>query len=135
MTNTKPASKARTRWSMYETWLKPIHLAKGRGTLTITQIADEDLYNGHGKSESIPVASFKECRYKLPLSPTNCRKLTELFGDEIEACIGKRVIIVVENVKVGNATKNVLRISGIGATEKVDTKTGEVTEDAATSPH
>src|ERR1700694_3135109 len=118
----------RSKWSPYEKWLKPVHLKQGKGALTIAMIADEELYNGHGETSVIPVASFKECRYKLTLTLTNRRKLTELFADEIEACIGKRVVIEVASVKVGPQTKQVLRITAIAPAQKVDTKTGEVTE-------
>ena len=77
---------------------------------------------------SSTTATFRECGYKLALTNTNRRKLTELFGDDIEACIGKRVAIEVASVKVGLQTKQVLRITAAAPAQKVGTKTGEVTE-------
>jgi hypothetical protein len=120
----------RSKWSQYEKWLKPVHLKQGKGALTIAAVADEELYDGHGKSDLIPVASFKECRYKLTLTLTNRRKLTELFGDEIEGCIAKRVVIEVASVKVGPQTKSVLRITAVAPAAKLDVKTGELVDSA-----
>lgn len=96
--------------------------------LTIACVEDELLYDGHGKSELVPVATFKECRYKLALTNTNRHKLLDLFGDEIADALNKRVVVEVASVKVGATSKQTIRITGVAPAQKVDAKTGEITE-------
>jgi hypothetical protein len=118
----------RSKWSQYEKWLKPIHLKQGRGVLTIVAVEDETLYDGHGTSEVVPVATFKETRHKLALTNTNRHKLLDLFGDEIADTLGKRIVVEVSSVRVGPTSKQVIRITSVAPPQKVDVKTGEITE-------
>jgi hypothetical protein len=51
----------------------------------------------------------------LILSATNRRKLAELFGDDMNACIGQSVTLETVPVQVGRETKTPIRISAVAS--------------------
>lgn len=77
-------------WSDFEKYLKGEHLKGRKVTATIAEITIEETHAG-GKMEEKPVAYFRESKKGLILSPTNQRTLRALFGDDVTACIGKKV--------------------------------------------
>jgi hypothetical protein len=77
-------------WSDFEKYLKGEHLKGRKVTATIAELAIEETH-ANGRAEEKPVLYFKESKRGLILSPTNQRTLRALFGDDVAACIGKRV--------------------------------------------
>ena len=77
-------------WSDLEKYLKGEHLRGKKPTVTIAEIAFEEMH-ATGKAEQKPVCYFREGKKGLVLSPTNQRTLRALFGDDIAGCINKRV--------------------------------------------
>jgi hypothetical protein len=98
------------KWSDFERYLKPEHLAGHRATVKIASIQLEETHPRPGKVERAPVVYFEGKSKGLILSPTNQRALARLFGDDVEACIGKQVTLECATVRVGNAEKHPIRI-------------------------
>lgn len=118
-------------WSDYEMFLKPIHLKSAERVLTITRISEEDTHPQPGKTVKSPVLWFKELPFGLILSPTNRQTLIELFGDEVNACLGKPIAVKAVAMKVGGRDKQPIRIQKRRpAAPHVETSTGEIREAA-----
>jgi hypothetical protein len=71
----------------------------------------EETHPRPGKAEQSPVLYFEGKSKALILSATNRRKLAELFGDDIQACIGQSVTLETVPIQMGRETKTPIRIS------------------------
>lgn len=101
------------KWSEFEKYLKPEHLAGRRTTVTISRIAIEETHPRPGKTEKAPVAYFEGKSKGLILSQTNQRTLARLFGDDIQACIGQSITLECVAVQVGRETRRPIRIKPV----------------------
>ena len=82
------------KWSDFDRWLKADHLQGKARSLTIDQVVVEDVYSQAEKRlRPAPVLYFKETKKGLVLSGTNQDALQALFGDDVTACFGKRVLL------------------------------------------
>lgn len=97
-------------WSDFEKYLKPVHLGGKARIVTIARIAIEETHPRPGVTEDSPVGYLAEYKQGLILSPTNRTTLIELFGDDVEACIGQKVVIKVVPLKVAGKEKTPVRI-------------------------
>ena len=82
---------ANLKWSDFEHYLKGEHLNGRKVIATIAEIVIEETHAQAGRTEEKPVCYFRESKKGLILSPTNMRALRAMFGDDVAACIGKRV--------------------------------------------
>jgi hypothetical protein len=98
------------RWSDFEKHLKASHLGGRRVTVKIARIVIEETHPRPGKTEKAPVAYFEGKEKGLILSPTNCRKLAKLFGEDVDQAIGQTVVLEAVPVSVGRDTKHPIRI-------------------------
>lgn len=116
-------------WSDYETFLKPVHLKNAERVLTITRITEEDTHPQPGKTVKSPVIWFKELPQGLILSPTNRQTLISLYGDDVQACVGKPIAVKAISVRVGGKDKQPIRIqSNRPVAPRVEPSTGEIVE-------
>jgi hypothetical protein len=98
------------RWSDFEKYLKPEHLAGKRTTVKISRVVVEQTHPRPGKTEQAPVAYFEDKYKGLILSPINQKALQRLFGDAVDNCIGQTVVLEAVTVTVGNRTRTPIRI-------------------------
>jgi hypothetical protein len=123
MTSNQPKLK----WSAFEKYLTACELGGRRARLTIDRIEIEETHPRQGVTEACPVLYFRETKRGLVLSRTNRRALAKAFGDEAEACIGKKIIVAAVAVQVANKQTTPIRITAPAPT-KVDKTTGEIIE-------
>ena len=97
-------------WSDFERYLKGEHLKGRKVTATIVELTIEETH-ANGRAEDKPVLYFKESKRGLILSPTNQRTLRAMFGDEVTACIGKRVQLEAVPVRVAGRDTLPVRIN------------------------
>jgi hypothetical protein len=98
------------RWSEFEKFLRPAHLAGRSTTVKIERIEMQETWPRPGKSEIAPVCYFSGKSKALILSNSNRRALGEIFGDSISDAIGKTVRLVIVDVRVGQESKAAIRI-------------------------
>ena len=115
------------RWSMFEKYLTATELQGKRARLTIDHIEVETTHPRPGETVQAPVLYFRETKRGLILSQTNRRTLAKAFGDDVEACVGKQIIVEAVAVQVAGRATMPIRITA-PAPVKVDKTTGEVTD-------
>jgi len=71
------------KWSDFETRITGAMLGNKSFTLTISEVAIEEVHPRPGVTSKSPVLHFRETSKSLVLSPTNCRMLARLFGDDV----------------------------------------------------
>ena len=99
------------KWSDFDRWLKADHLQGKARSLTIDQVVVEDVYSQAEKRlRPAPVLYFKETKKGLVLSGTNQDALQALFGDDVTACFGKRVLLEPTPMRVAGRELVVIRI-------------------------
>jgi hypothetical protein len=108
--------------------------------VTIDQVVVEDVYSQAEKRlRPAPVQYFKETKKGLVLSATNQDALQALFGDDVTACFGKRVLLEPTPMCVAGRVLVVIRLkaapSSNGAAPKVATggKSEEAHDDSIAS--
>jgi hypothetical protein len=111
------------KWSDFERYLKSVHLLGRRATVKVARVAIEELHPRPGKVERAPVVYFEGKSKGLILSATNQRTLARLFGDDINACVGKLVTLEAVEVKVAGVSKYPIRIKAASIQEAAAGKT------------
>jgi hypothetical protein len=85
-----------------------------RVVLTITKI-EEHTFESKESKEIRPVLEFKEkfkgVDKKLSLNKTRSTKLSELFGDDSDACIGKRITVYAGDASFGGRAEKTVVIA------------------------
>jgi hypothetical protein len=94
-------------WYDYDEYLQPAHLKGKRVTLTIVR-ADEVETTQYGKKQIKPVLYFKGTRKYMFLNKTARKALSEMFGDQKAACVGKAISIQAKRLENGKETIVVL---------------------------
>jgi hypothetical protein len=111
------------KWSDFEKYLKATHLGGKRAIVKIARVAIEELHPRPGKVERAPVIYFEGKSKGLILSATNQRMLAKLFGDDIDACVGKSVTLETVEVTVGGIKRYPIRINATAEQAKIATRT------------
>ena len=84
---------SKTKWSDFDTYLRPEHLRGQKVTLKIAAVTVEEVYRvGSGKVK-MPILHFEQTAKWLPVNVTNQRALLKALGDDLEACLGKTVAL------------------------------------------
>ena len=86
-----PQAEPRVTWSSLATHIKAIHLNGGSKTLTIKAIKREFTRGQDGAEREVHVLAFREVTQTLILNETCKDALFHLFGNDIQACVGKRI--------------------------------------------
>jgi hypothetical protein len=102
------------KFSDFERRLKAAHLGGQGATVKIERIETEETHPKPGKTEKALVVYFEGKSRGLILSATNCRTLAELFGDDVQRCVGQTVSIRAVPVRVAGETKHPIRIFAAG---------------------
>ena len=89
-------------WSDFDPYLRPESFCDGPQTFEITEVAVKE-FGTNGHTTRRPVLSFKEINKGLILSLSHRRVLAAHFGDNADACIGKRVTLQAMSVQVNGA--------------------------------
>jgi hypothetical protein len=100
-----------TNWSDFEHFLKGEHLKGKKPIVTIAEIAIEETHSQAGRAEMKPVMYFRESKKGLIVSPTNQRTIRAMFGDDMAACIGKRVQLEAVPMRVAGRDTLPVRIN------------------------
>lgn len=79
-------------WYDYDEYLQPKHLKGKRVTLQIVRTAEIEV-NERGEKKIKPVLYFKGTAKYLFLNKTMRAALSEMFGDQKSACVGKSISI------------------------------------------
>jgi len=87
-------------------WLKGVTMA-GDTNLTITALLQEEL--GDDRQEK-PVLYFKEVEQGLVLNLTNFNTIADLYGDETDAWVGKKITVFPTEVTFSGKTSLGIRI-------------------------
>lgn len=98
------------KWSDFERYLKGEHLQGKKPVVTIVEVVIEPTH-ANAKPEDKPVLYFQGSKKGLILSPTNMRTLRALFGDEMSACVGKRVQLEAVPMRVAGRDTMPVRIN------------------------
>jgi hypothetical protein len=95
-------------------------MPRRRSQTGMQSIAGEMPTPERGEGEPVFVLWFKElgARKSLVLSNPNREKLIELFGDDPNACIGKKILLEAQRVSAFGKTHDVVRITGTVETER-----------------
>lgn len=109
---------ARADNSTWETVLDPnfinadlIGAAGSERVVTIDHVETDVECNdpsGRGKNR-VKAVFFQECK-PMVLNSTNTKKLNKLFGPDVKASYGKKILLRTEMVKVAGVPKNAIRI-------------------------
>lgn len=122
----------KSNWSDYEVFMKPVHLKGQAVTLTITKATEEETHPQRGKTVLSPVLWFRELPFGLILSPTNRTTLIGLYGDRVQDCIGKPIVVKAVKEKVAGRDKEPIRIQPTRPNApKIEPSTGEIVEPPA----
>lgn len=81
-------------------------------TVTIDNVHKEQLEGDDGKKKGKGVVAFKGKDKEWVSNKTNQLCIAAMFGPMVKDWYGKRITLVVENVKVGGETKPGFRIKG-----------------------
>lgn len=112
MTNTNAYTAF--KWTDCAKYLKAVHLDHKPVTVTIKRVVLEDAYSKtEQRKRQVPVVYFNELKPGLPLSEINQTKLCELFGNDVNNCIGKRVLLTPTSRRVGNEQKEPIYICAV----------------------
>jgi hypothetical protein len=80
-------------------------------TLTVSRLAKETMKNRDGQDEEKYVIFFAEQEKGMVLNKTNKNTLVDLYGEETDDWIGKKVILTAVDVDAFGETQAALRIS------------------------
>ncbi len=85
------------KWSDFDDYLTADHLGGKAFTLEIKEVVTEEFYDQslHMK-EAQPVLHFKGTDKGMIVRGPNRKALKALFGDDVAACVGKKVMIRAE---------------------------------------
>lgn len=90
-------------WSDFDPYLHPDSLHSGPQTFEIAQVVVGEIRtNGHTLRR--PALRFKETDKALLLSSEHRRVLATNFGDDVSACVGRRITLQAVLVKGNGAT-------------------------------
>jgi hypothetical protein len=117
------------KWSDFETRITGAMLGNKSYTLTIAEVVIEEVHPRPGVTSKSPTLHFKETAKSLVLSPTNCRTLAHLFGDDVAGCKGKKIIIAAQSMRVAGRDTNPVRIIGEPKETDASLDAGETAED------
>lgn len=127
------------KWSDFETRINGTMLGNKSYTLTIADVVIEEVHPRPGVTSKSPVLHFKETVKSLVLSPTNCRMLARLFGDDVSSSKDKKIIISAQAMRVAGRDTNPVRIIGVpkGPAASLDAgdEAKEATSDMDILPH
>lgn len=129
-----PTPPKPARWSDFDHFVRGEHLAGKPASVTIARLATEETHPQPGKTVVSPVLYFKESKKGLILSPTNIRKLAALFGDNIDAAVGKKVVLVATPLKVAGRMTLPVRIRGTDESAEPEQAAAEDDEPAEVPP-
>jgi len=115
--NNLPQRKG-ARWSDFDKYLKGKHLKGKSFVLTIVRFETEETHPRPDAATLSPVLYFRETSKGLIISPTNRDTLTELFGDDMSACIGKKVTLKAEKMKVAGKERLPIHICSADVTDE-----------------
>lgn len=82
----------------------------GDWELTIKECWVEELKGFDGKAQQKLILSFAEIEQEFPLTPTNAGRIKGLLGSETDEYPGQKILIGLEDQKVGAENKRVIRI-------------------------
>jgi len=120
--NTRRAAPA--KWSDFDRFLKPEHLAPGKTyNLTIDHLEMVEVHPRPGLVEEKPVLYFTETKKGLILTSTNQDTLHAEYGDNIAACYGQRVTLRAEGVVVAKRQVTTIRLAPAPTTAPTATYT------------
>ncbi len=99
-------------WSDYEPYLRGDMLPLDKSiTVTIDRVTIEKTHpKAGGAAVDTPVVYFKGKKKGLPLSLINTRTLRNLFGDDMNDCVGQKIIIRAEQKKVAGQVRTPIYI-------------------------
>ena len=80
-------------------------------TLTIARISKESMKNRDGQDEEKYVLYFSDAEKGMVLNKTNKNTLVDLYGEETDEWIGKKIILTSVDVDAFGETTAALRIS------------------------
>ena len=83
---------ANQKWSDFDKFVRGEHLQGKTVQVVIERVTVEKFYIGGGKIAK-PCLWFKGTQKGLPLNDGNRRTLARLFGDDVNAVIGKAVTL------------------------------------------
>lgn len=118
------------KWSDFETRITGAMLGNKSYTLTIAEVVIEEVHPRQGVTSKAPVLHFNETSKSLVLSPTNCRMLSRLFGDDVTDCKGKKIIVAAQSMRVAGRDTNPVRIVGVPKGPAASLDTGPLVETA-----
>jgi hypothetical protein len=79
-------------------------------TLTIARVTKEKMKNNDGEEEVKPIVYFVEHEKGMVLNRTNANTLTDLFGEQIEAWTGQKIVLASVDVDAFGKIQKALRI-------------------------
>jgi len=107
------------KWTDFDEYLTAEMLDNQDYRLTIASVAEGKFYaRERGENVTKPVLFFRETPKGLVLTNVNRRRLMRLFGDERAACVGKQIVLCVEQVSAFGQTQDVIRINVPAVTSK-----------------
>jgi putative transposase len=99
------------KWSDFDRWLKAEHLQGKARVLTIDQVVIEEVYSqAEKRNRPAPVLYFRETKKGLVLSGPNQDALQALFGDDVSACFGAKVLLEPTPMRVAGRELVVIRL-------------------------
>jgi hypothetical protein len=99
------------KWSDFDRWLKAEHLQGKARALTIDQVVIEEVYSqAEKRNRPAPVLYFRETKKGLVLSGPNQDALQGLFGDDVAACFGAKVLLEPVPMRVAGRELVVIRL-------------------------
>jgi hypothetical protein len=97
------------RFSDFDSYLRADHLP--HATVVVIERFSKIMTRPRpGVSEEALLVHFRGKQKSLILSAVNRRQLSQMFGDNCSAAVGKQITLAVEQVVVAGTTRNVIRI-------------------------
>ncbi len=79
--------------------------------VTIIRIEKQEVFDGAGKSEQLPVAILKECKPLIVNAAVNMKAIAKALGSPfVEDWAGKRIELTVKKVRAFGATHDAIRV-------------------------
>ena len=81
-------------------------------TVTIDRVVGGELTGPGGKKSKKPLCYFKESKSGKPLAlnSTNCKAISAMYGNDVEAWAGKRVTLYPTTTQMGSETVECIRV-------------------------
>lgn len=85
----------------------------GEVPVIIASLGFEKMKDNDGKEQDKPILSFLKVEKGLVLNKTNAQRIADIYGDETDNWVGKKITLCTESVTAFGETKWAIRVKPV----------------------